>query len=104
LSVAAATASLADKSYIGEVRDNVAAERVKWIAFLDELHLQHTDSRANFVFFDIKKPYSEVAAKFKDNGITIGRLFPPYTTWIRITIGLPEENTRARELVRLLVK
>ena len=104
LSVAAASASLADESYIKTVHDKVQAERLKWVSFLDKLNLQHTTSQANFVYFDIKKPYDEVAAQFKSKGITIGRSFAPYTTWIRVTIGLPSENIRAQEVIKELAK
>nr|WP_067058538.1 histidinol-phosphate transaminase [Mucilaginibacter sp. L294] len=104
ISVAAVSASLADATYIKTVHDKVNAERTKWIGVLDELHLKHTESQANFVFFDIGKPYNEVAAKFKQEGIIIARSFAPYATWIRITIGLPEENSKAQRVVRQLAK
>ncbi len=31
-----------------------------------------------------------------------GLVFAPYETWVRITIGLPEENARAQAAVRRL--
>jgi len=104
LSIAAVQASLADSAYIKTVHDKVAIEREKWNKTLDDLYLQHTNSEANFVFFNINKPYDEVYKKFKEAGITIARSFPPYDTWIRITIGLPEENIKAQEVVKQLVK
>jgi len=104
ISVAAVSASLADTAYIKTVHDQVAAERNTWIRILDELHLKHTESQANFVFFDIKKPYDEVATRFKQEGIIIARSFAPYSTWIRISIGLPEENRKAQALLRQFIK
>lgn len=103
LSIAAAIASLADTAYVTSVNKKVAAERQQWNSVLDELHLIHTASQANFIYFDSKKPYEEVAAAFKKNGITIARAFLPYTTWVRITIGLPEENRKAQEVLRQLL-
>jgi histidinol-phosphate aminotransferase len=104
LSVAAARASLADSIYIKTIHDKVAIEREKWNKTLDSLHLQHTNSKANFVFFNVNKPYDEVYKKFKEAGIFIARSFSPYDTWIRITIGLPDENIRAQEVVKKLVR
>jgi histidinol-phosphate aminotransferase len=104
LSVAAVSASLNDSGYIKKVHDEVATERAGWIKVLDDLHLKHTESQANFVFFDINKPYAVVAEKFKKEGIIIARSFAPYHTWIRITIGLPAENKKAQEVVKLLAK
>jgi histidinol-phosphate aminotransferase len=37
--------------------------------------------------------------------VEIGRAFPPYERWARISIGLPHENASARAAVKkLLVK
>jgi len=36
-------------------------------------------------------------------GIDIGRSFPPYDRWARISIGLPPENALARTAVRKLL-
>jgi len=104
LSIAAVQASLTDSSYIKTVHDKVGVAREKWNKILDSLHLQHTRSQANFIFFNVNKPYDEVNGKFKAAGITIARSFPPYNTWIRITIGLPEENIKAQEVVKQLAK
>ena len=103
LSIAAAIASLADTNYVANVNKKVASERQKWNAILDELHLVHTASQANFVYFDAKKPYEEVAATFRASGISIARAFPPYASWVRITIGLPEENHKAQEILKQLL-
>ncbi len=100
LSIAAAIASLADTAYVTSVNKKIASARQQWNAVLDALHLAHTTSQANFIYFDSKKTYEEVAATFKKNGISIARAFPPYNTWVRITVGLPEENLKAQQVLR----
>jgi len=70
---------------------------------LDELGLRRTDSQGNFVYFDTGRPHAEVAAALQAEGVVIGRAFPPYATWVRITIGLPEENARAQAVIRRLL-
>lgn len=103
LALAAGSASLRDVDYIKRVHDSVAAERAKWHAFLDERKLRHTESNANFVYFDAGRPHAEVAKALLAAGVIVGRSFPPYDTWVRITIGLPEENARVRAaLTRIL--
>lgn len=104
LSVAAASASLADKDYIGRVHTAIAGERAKWHAVLDELGLKHTESQANFVYFDSGRPSAEVATKLKEKGIIVGRAFPPYNTWVRITIGTPGENEKTQTVLREIVR
>ena len=106
LNLAAATAALGDSEHLRQVRTTVDAERQRWNRVLDELKLFHTNARASFVFFDTVRLQSEVAAAFHERGVMVGGLFSPYATWIRITIGLPEENrlTQARliEVLKLV--
>jgi histidinol-phosphate aminotransferase len=100
LNIAAASASLADTAHVRKVREAVSVERAKWVAILDQLELAHTDARANFVFFNAGHPQTEVAAALLARGVNIGRTFPPYTNWARITIGLPKENQIAQQQLR----
>ncbi|MBC7369663.1 MAG: aminotransferase class I/II-fold pyridoxal phosphate-dependent enzyme [Undibacterium sp.] len=102
LALAAASASLRDTAHIVRVHDAVAAERVKWHAVLDELKLRHTDSQANFVYFDAARLQAEVAKALLADGVVVARGFAPHTTWVRITIGLPGENARAQAAVKNL--
>ena len=100
LNIAAASAALADTAHVQRTRTIAATERAKWISVLDELKLQHTDSHTNFVFFDAGHPQTEIAAALHARNIDIGRTFPPYTSWARITIGLPEENRTVQQQLR----
>jgi histidinol-phosphate aminotransferase len=102
LSLVAATASLNDATYVAAVRDRVAAEREAWHALFGQLNLRHSASVGNFVFFDARKPQQTVAAALADAGIAIGRAQPPLDSWVRISIGLPEENAIARRAVAAL--
>ncbi len=102
LSVVAARAALNDTTFIPRVQQTITAERASWNLLLDKWGIRHTDSQANFIYMDLRKPYEEVVAQFTQNGIRIGRAFAPYNTWIRITIGLPEENRKAQAVVRQL--
>jgi histidinol-phosphate aminotransferase len=104
LNIAAASAALADQAHVQEVRSTVATERKKWMAILDSQKLARTDSQANFVFFDAGHPQQFVAAAMRDHGVVIGRSFPPYTNWVRITIGQPAENRIAQESLRATVE
>ncbi len=103
LNIAAASAALADRAHVQQVRDAISTERKRWSAILDNLQLPHTDSQADFIFFNAGRPQQEIAASFRSAGIEIGRAFPPYQTWVRITIGRPEENKKAQERLREIV-
>lgn len=104
LSIVAAKAVLSDQANIAKVNKIIAEERTKWHAFLDEQGLQHSASEANFVFFDTKKPSVEIRKKLEEKGIIIGRSYQDYNTWVRISIGLPEENEKVRAALKESLK
>ncbi len=100
LNIAAASAALSDKEQVDHTRMTIARERTIWGSVLRELKLPHTESRANFVFFDSGRPHAQLAESLRSRGVDIGRAHPPYLNWARITIGLPEENRRAQVALR----
>lgn len=99
LNIVSAQAALADQAHVSRIRATVATERTRWLQTLEGLRLPHTASASNFVFIDTGRPHADVAAYFSRHGVTVARVFPPYETWLRITIGLPDENTKARQLL-----
>jgi histidinol-phosphate aminotransferase len=100
LAVAAAAASLQDSSYVAFVTRRVSEEREKWFELFRDLKLNFTPSGGNFVFFETGLPNADFAAALLKEGVAIGRAFPPYDRWARISIGLPAENAVARAAVR----
>jgi histidinol-phosphate aminotransferase len=103
LAVTAAAASLKDTDYISRVTAKVAREREIWFGVLRELKVNFTASAGNFVFFETGIPHVDFAASLRQKGVDIGRAFPPYDRWARISIGLPEENSLAQAVVRKLL-
>ena len=53
--------------------------------------LKPIDSHANFVMMNTLHPAEEVIDPFRTNNILIRRPFPLMNTYIRISLGLPEE-------------
>jgi histidinol-phosphate aminotransferase len=58
---------------------------------LDELGLEYLPSQANFVFFHAKEDVKKLAEKMLAKGIIIGRPFPPFNDWCRVSTGTIEE-------------
>jgi histidinol-phosphate aminotransferase len=100
LAVAAATASLKDANYVSTVAGKVALEREIWSKLLRELRIRTTASSGNFLFIETGMPHADFAVALLKEGVDIGRAFPPYDRWARISVGLPEENDVARAAVR----
>jgi histidinol-phosphate aminotransferase len=60
-------------------------------AMCDELGLRYVKSHANFTFFHTGHDIADVSAAMRDAGILIGRPFPPFRDWARISMAKPEE-------------
>lgn len=94
LAISAASASLEDQSWTRSVHDRIAAGRARLTNTLDSLHLKHTESEANFVFFQSPQPAADVRDRFAKLGIVIARPFAPLNDWLRISVGTEPEVTR----------
>lgn len=103
LALAAAAGSLADDGYVSSVRGKVVIEPEKWNRLLDVLKLERADSHGNFVFFRTGRPHASVAAAMLAKGVEVARAFSPLDDWVRISIGLPEENQLARDAIAALL-
>src|SRR3981189_2921292 len=95
--------SLRDAGYVDEIRLKVVEERQRWHTLLDTIGRRRSDSRGNFVFFETGRPHELIAAQLLHEGIEIARAFPTFDHWVRISIGLPAENARARDAIKKLL-
>ena len=60
-----------------------------------------TDSQANFIFVNIRRPSKDFQAACAKMGFLVAREFPPFEkTHARISIGTMEEMQRAVEVFR----
>jgi histidinol-phosphate aminotransferase len=53
--------------------------------------LKPIDSHANFVMMNMDHPADDVIEHFRSHNVLIGRHFPPLDTYIRISLGTPDE-------------
>jgi len=86
-----AQTALEDKDFYDfSLRQNQKAKSMIYDA-LDEAGLKYARSHTNFVFFKTSRDISEVQSAFGDHGVKVGRAFPPYLDWCRISTGRLEE-------------
>jgi histidinol-phosphate aminotransferase len=57
----------------------------------DEYSIRYLPSNANFVFADTQIELPKLQKFMESRGIIIGRAFPPYTTWSRVSTGTMED-------------
>ena len=91
--VLAARASLSDRAFLADTRRRIIASRRRITKELTGLGLAYAQPQGNFVFFDTGKPLTRFTELMKARNILVGRHFPPYDNWCRITIGTEPEVT-----------
>jgi histidinol-phosphate aminotransferase len=94
-----AIASIGDASYQDMCKQRNREGRSIMTTALAALGRKHTASHTNFVFFHAGMPAAAVQQRMLAKGFLIGRAFPPYNDWARISIGTPEEMRQVAQLL-----
>ena len=91
LAVAAASEALNDDDFYKFSLKKANEEKTKIYKLLDYLNLKYVESSTNFVFFESKMHIDELSKKMLEKGVIVGRPFPPFYDWCRISTGTSEE-------------
>lgn len=91
---AAARAALASQAWLAEYVALNQRERARVSAALSQLGLPVAPSQANFVTVGLARSGREVYQQLLQRGVIVRDLPAPLDRWLRISIGLPEENDR----------
>jgi histidinol-phosphate aminotransferase len=87
LAIEAAKEALADDDfYKFSILNNMEAKKLIY-STLDELGLTYIKSHTNFVFFKTGRPINEMINAMQQENVLIGRPFPPFYNWARISTG-----------------
>ncbi|MDH3653969.1 MAG: histidinol-phosphate transaminase [Myxococcales bacterium] len=90
----AAKAALGDQAHL---RRSVAAtvrERRRLGEALEAAGLRIAPSQGNFVLLNVQKAGRAVYEDLLHEGVIVRAMGPPLQSWIRVTVGKPEENER----------
>ncbi len=98
----AARAALDDQDHVNAYVELNRGERARVTAGLRELGLTVAPSQSNFVFVDFGQDNQVVYDRLLRMGVIVRPMPVLSGTWIRITVGLPEENDRMLGAVREL--
>jgi histidinol-phosphate aminotransferase len=91
LALYAASAAIDETDFYRYSLDMNAKARRMICDSLDALKLPYVPSHTNFVFFKTGRDIGEVNAAFREQGVQVGRPFPPLTDWCRVSTGKLEE-------------
>ena len=105
LTATAAIASLNDPDRMLNEREENRRIRDFTIRAFEEMGYETTDSQTNFLFVNVRQPAAEFRDAARDQGVLVGRDFPPMEqTHARISLGTMEEMERAVEVFKRILE
>ncbi len=101
--LAAATASLNKKGLAAERRKINKTIREETLAFLDKRGYTFVPSVSNKFMLEVGRPGREVHDLMAKQGVFIGRTWPSWRNWVRVTVGTEHDMSRFQEeIVKIL--
>ncbi|MBO3696979.1 histidinol-phosphate transaminase [Roseivirga sp. E12] len=91
LALKAAASAMQDKEFYQFSLRKVNECKQIMYAAMDELKLEYIKSNTNFIFFKTGRDIDIFNRQMLAEGVKVGRAFPPYTDWCRISTGTVEE-------------
>ena len=90
LGLKAAIASYQDEEFQNFSRRKIKESLAIVESMCEDLGIRYAKSNTNFTFIETGVENAVVQEKMLRHGIMSGRLFPPFTTWSRISMSTPE--------------
>jgi histidinol-phosphate aminotransferase len=87
MALVAATASLADKTYVEQGRKRNSDTRKYVFQELEKMSLKPIPSHANFFMVDLGKPTRPIISALRERNVEVGRVFPALPNFMRVTVG-----------------
>jgi histidinol-phosphate aminotransferase len=94
----AATASLKSKNLIAERRKIIADIRENTFSFLAKNNIEFLPSDANMFMMNVKRPGSEFARATAKQNVYIGRPWPVWPNWVRVSVGTRDEMAKFQKV------
>ena len=89
-----ATASLKVASLVPERRKIIADIREDTLSFLTAKNIEFIPSESNKFMMNAKRPGMEFYKAMADEKIYIGRVWPVWPTWVRVTVGSKDDMAK----------
>jgi histidinol-phosphate aminotransferase len=96
MAVAAATTSIQDKDLIPQrkkINADIRQETFEWLA---ANNYKFTPSQSNCFMLDTGRPGKEVLAAMQQKNVYVGRVWPSWPTYVRVTVGTRSEMDKFR--------
>jgi histidinol-phosphate aminotransferase len=90
-SMVGATASLQSKNLVAERRKMMADIRESTFSWLTAKNVEFIPSESNCFMMNVKRPGAEFNRAMTAQNVYIGRVWPIWPTWVRVTVGSKED-------------
>ncbi|MDE3196362.1 MAG: pyridoxal phosphate-dependent aminotransferase [Acidobacteriota bacterium] len=87
----AASASLEQKNLVPERRKLIGNVRNDTFEFLEKNNFRYVPSVSNCFMVDVKQPGQNIQRAMAKEKVYIGRVWPAWPTYVRVTVGTSEE-------------
>ena len=91
IGIVAGVASLGDQAEVARQRRLNREGRESAERFFRSRSLRFYPATANYLFVDVERDIRAFRTMCEEKGLLIGRYYPPAETWMRLTIGTPQE-------------
>jgi histidinol-phosphate aminotransferase len=92
--MAGADTSLKVKTLVAERKKRMADVREETFAFLTKNNITFVPSVSNCFMMDTKRPGMQFVKAMQGENVFIGRVWPVWPTWARVTVGTKEEMAK----------
>lgn len=89
--IIAAQASLIDTALVPKRKQMVADVRNNTFAWLKQNNYSFIPSESNCFMIDVKRPGAQIRNAMAKDGVFIGRSWPSWPNYVRVTVGLPSD-------------
>jgi histidinol-phosphate aminotransferase len=89
-----ANASLKVKTLVAERRKIIGDIREETFAFLEKNNIKYVPSESNKFMMDVKRPGKEFYQAMAKEKVYIGRTWPEWPTYVRVTVGTRDEMAK----------
>jgi histidinol-phosphate/aromatic aminotransferase/cobyric acid decarboxylase-like protein len=89
--MAAASASLEQKNLVPERRKLIGQVREDTFSFMEKHKFHYVPSVSNCFMVDVKRPGNEIVTAMRKEKVYIGRVWPAWPTYVRVTVGTSDE-------------
>jgi len=103
LSLVAATATVGDTRHIAVEQRRNRVTRATTRRFFEQAGFTVAECQANFMMVDIRRDAKQFKLDCLQQKVAVGRQFTSLPTWVRVSVGTPEEMAKAVRVFRTML-